>query len=299
MSRTISTLPAALLLVSLLAVAGCAVKKEAARQADEVPSAAELAEQKQEAGAPRFAAGAAGGDAAVSTADGLNRKIIYTAEIELVVEDFAGVPERLIELVKKSDAYIADSSLAGSAGENRRGTWKIRVPVARFEEFVGAAKGLGELVRVDTTSRDVSEEYYDVDARIRNKSKEEQRLLKLLEERPGKLEDVMAIERELSRVREEIERMQARLRLLTDLVSMTTIELTIVEIRDYQPPEAPTLATRIRRSFEGSLAALQSTGEGLLIGAVAAAPWLPVIAVGLCPFYFIVRRTLKGGRHGG
>jgi Domain of unknown function (DUF4349) len=298
MRRTISKLPAVLPLVSLLAFLGCGVQTthEAADSSGEVPSAVALAGQKQMAGEPAFAEGAAGREAAVSTPAGLNRKIIYTAEIELAVEDFSRVPERLIALVKKLDAYVADSSLAGSTGENRRGTWKIRVPVARFEEFVSAAKGLGELIHADTSSRDVSEEYYDVDARIRNKTKEEERLLKLLEERPGKLEDVIAIERELSRVREELERMQARLRVLVDLTSLTTVELTIVEIRDYQPPEAPTLATRVRRTFEGSLSALRSAGESLLIGVVALTPWFPVAAVGLCPVYLLVRRARKSRR---
>jgi hypothetical protein len=233
------------------------------------------------------------GEVAISTPTDLNRKIVYTAQIELAVEDFSGVPDRLFGLVKKFDAYVADSSLSGSTGDNRRGTWKIRVPVARFDEFVGAAKGLGELIRAGTSSRDVSEEYYDVDARIRNKTKEEERLLKLLEERPGKLEDVIAIERELSRVREELERMQGRLRVLADLTSLTTVDLTITEIRDYEPPQAPTLATRVRRTFGDSVAALRYASEQLLLGAVALAPWLPLVAVGLCPVYFLVRRARR------
>jgi hypothetical protein len=224
-----------------------------------------------------------------STQPRFSRKIVYDAHVELAVEDFSGVPQRVIELVKKFEAYVSHSNLSGSAGENRSATWTIRVPVDRFEEFVNAAKGLGEVVNVGTHSRDVSEEYYDVEARIRNKTKEEQRLLELLEERPGKLEDVIAIERELSRVREELERMQGRMRVLTDLTSLTTVELSIREIRGYQPPESPTLATRVRRSFEGSVVGLRSVGEGIVIGAAALAPWLPVAAAVLCPAYLAVR----------
>ncbi|MEX0677649.1 MAG: DUF4349 domain-containing protein [Pirellulales bacterium] len=288
-------LSATLSLIALLTLLGCGVQsaREGAKTSADVPAAADLAEQKNVAGLSDGDVGAGAGEGVTSTPEGLNRKIIYNAQIELAVEDFAGVPDRVISLVKKFDAYVADSSLTGSTGDSRRGTWKIRVPVARFEEFVGAAKGLGEVIRVGTSSRDVSEEYYDVDARIRNKTKEEERLLKLLEERPGKLEDVIAIERELSRVREELERMQARLRVLIDLTSLTTVELSIIEIHNYQPPEAPTLATRVRRSFEGSLAALRSAGEGLLVAGVAIAPWLPVIVVGLCPAYFVIRRARR------
>lgn len=241
------------------------------------------------AAAPADAAkGAEGlpGEGATSTTAGLDRKIIYSADVELVVEDFSGVPDQVVALVKKYDGYVADSNLSGKAGSNRSATWRIRIPVGRFEEFVNATKGLGELVRAGTTSQDVSEEYYDVEARIRNKTKEEERLLKLLEERPGELEDVIAIERELSRVREELERMQGRMRVLADLTSLTTVSLTINEIRDYEPPQAPTFITRVRRAFEGSLASIKTTAEDLAITAVASAPWLVVCGVVLVPGYY-------------
>jgi hypothetical protein len=237
--------------------------------------------------------GIGAGEPVVSTPAGVDRKIIYNGQVELVVEDFTGVPELVVELVKKHDAYVASSNLHGTSGSNRRACWTIRVPVERYEEFMGAAKGLGEVKSVGTTSSDVSEEYYDVEARIRNKTKEEQRLLVLLEERPGKLEDVIAIERELSRVREELERMQGRMRVLTDLTSLTTVTLTIEEIKNYQPPQTPTLATRSRRSFEGSLAAIQCAGESIVIGAVAVAPWLPIVGVVLTPGFLAARRTWR------
>ena len=177
---------------------------------------------------------------------------------------------------------------------NRRsGSWKIRVPVARFDDFVAAAKQLGEVISAGTTSQDVSEEYYDVDARIRNKTKEEERLLKLLEDRPGKLEDVIAIERELSRVREELERMQGRMRVLSDLSSMTTVELSVAEIKNYEPEDAPTLATRVRRSFDASLSALGSTGADLLVLGAALLVWLPILAVLLFAFWIFIRRQFR------
>ena len=155
-------------------------------------------------------------EAVVNTASDPNRKIVYNAHVELAVEDFTGVPDQVIALVKQYDAYVANSNLSGLTGETRRATWTIRVPVERFEDFVGAAKGLGDLQRVSTTSRDVSEEYYDVEARIRNKTKEEARLLELLENRPGELKDVIEIERELLRVRGGWERMRRRRRVLAE-----------------------------------------------------------------------------------
>lgn len=273
------------LLAAVLLAAGC-MKSEEWRPT----SAAYRAALPNTEAAPARDAGEAGqadrrlaeqaltgpGAAVAPPAEQALRKIIYSANVELVVENFEGVPERVAALVKQYDGYIADSSIAGASGASRRATWKLRVPVEKFESFVASAKALGELVRAGTSSADVSEEYYDVEARIRNKTKEEQRLIALLEDRPGKLEDVIAIERELSRVREEIERMQGRMRVLTDLTSLTTVTLTIAEIRNYEPPQAATLATRIRRSFTGSVESIRTFFENLLIGAASLAPWIPL-----------------------
>ncbi|HEY1599664.1 MAG TPA: DUF4349 domain-containing protein [Pirellulales bacterium] len=231
-----------------------------------------------------------------TTPAGLNRKIVYTAHVALVVDDFDDVPARVVALVKRLDAYVADSNLAGATGESRRAVWKIRVPVAHFEEFVSAAQGLGELQSARTESLDMSEEYFDIDARIRNKTREEEWLLKLLEDRPGKLEDVMAIERALSQAREEMERLQGRLRVLTDLTAMTTVNLSITEIHGYEPPQSPTFAIRVRRAFDGSIDSLQSTGEETVVATAAMAPWLAAVGLSCLPGYIVARAVRRRSR---
>jgi hypothetical protein len=212
-------------------------------------------------------------------ADALQRKIIYTADVELVVEQFDAVPSKVEALARRFGGYVASSTIRGSEGQPRNGRWTIRVPVARYEESLAAMKQLGEVRRVSTDSRDVSEEYYDLEARIRNKKTQESRLLELLADATGKLEEVLKVERELSRVREEIERMEGRIRVLDDLTALTTVELSVVEIKDYVPEEAATYATRVRRAFGGSIDTMVSTAEGLSIWVVAASPWLGMLLV--------------------
>ncbi|MBA4018774.1 MAG: DUF4349 domain-containing protein [Pirellula sp.] len=261
-------------------------------------------EAQKPSGSPSRAGDASPSRAAVATSDlkleaGVvgrpveNRKIIYRAKIELAVEDFGPVPASVAELVKKFDGYVADSTLGGTPGVARRGTWKVRVPVARFDEFVTSAKGLGELVNASTQSEDVSDEYFDIEARIRNKTKEEERLLKLLEERTGKLADVIEVERELSRVREETERMQGRIRVMADLTAFTTVDINVNEIRGYVPPAAPDLSTRIRRTFAESVNELRMFGEELLVGFVGFGPWIPVLLICFAPPYLVIRRNWR------
>jgi hypothetical protein len=227
----------------------------------------------------------------------IQRKIIYTAEVNLVVEDFGPLPERIAGLVKQCDAYIARSNISGMPGQPRRGVWTVRVPVARYEEFLTAVRGLGEVKSVLSDSKDVTAEFYDIEARIRNKQREEGRLLQLLDDVTGKLQDILEVEREVSRVRGEIEQLQGRLRVLRDLTAMTTVEVRVDELRDYVPeaPQAPTYATRVQRAFAGSVARLVAVGQECSIALVALAPWLAVLAI-LALLVFAVARLLWLGR---
>ena len=115
--------------------------------------------------------------------------------------------------------------------------------------------------------------------RIRNKQREEERLLELLETQTGKLQDILSVEKELSRVREEIERYQGRLRVLKDQTTLSTVTLRIDELRGYLPDESPGFRTRIARAWSGSLESLALLGQVLLIGLVALAPWLVILMV--------------------
>src|SRR5262249_26682945 len=142
-----------------------------------------------------------------------------------------------------------------------------------------AVTRLGVPEKNSIDSKDVTEEYYDLEARIKNKKVEEDRLLKHLEKSTGKLEEILAVEREISRVRGEIEQHEGRLRLLANLTALTTVTINIQEIKNYVPPQTPTFASNITSTFSGSFDLLVGLGKALVLIAVGLAPWLPVIAV--------------------
>lgn len=222
------------------------------------------------------------------------RKIIHTATVELVVENFDPVQAQVEAVVRQFDGYVARSNVSGLPGRPRSGQWTVRVPVARYEGFLAAVRELGEVQNVTSDSKDVTEEYYDVEAHVRNKKQEETRLLKLLAEATGKLEEILAVEKELSRVRGEIEQLEGRLRVLTDQTTLTTVTLRITEVKEYVPQEAATYATRARRAFEGSISTLVSTAQGLSIVVIALVPWLVVLGLPVVLIVLLVRWTRRG-----
>ena len=227
-----------------------------------------------------LAAEAASGDQAGTTVPTpTQRKIIYTADVSVVVEDFGEIPQRVVDLVNQHQGlWRAFPDLRSSSGRPRSGTWTIRVPVAGYGTFLEAVSGLGELQQVREDTEEVTAEYYDVEARIRNKQREEERLLELLETQTGKLQDILSVEKELSRVREEIQRYEGRLRVLKDQTTLSTSPCGSMNCEGISPTRALD-SGHGSLVWSGSLDSLALLGQGLLIGLVALAPWLVILMV--------------------
>ena len=173
--------------------------------------------------------------------------------------------------------------------------WRIRVPVERFESLVDSVVSLGELERNSRTSQDITEQYYDLEARIKNKRVEEQTLNKILQERSGKLEDVLKIEIELSRVRGEIEQLEGKIRVLENLSSLATLTLNVRERDKYAPPP-PVVAdfpTQIARAWDGSLKSLIELGKSVVLWTVTWAIWVPFYVIGALFTWLIIRWLIR------
>lgn len=224
------------------------------------------------------------------------RKIIYVANVELVVEDFAEIERQVQQLVDQHGGYLAEAAVDRTHGEYPTGRWIARIPVGRFGEFLDSLEQIGVPERRTQTADDVTEEYIDLEARVANKRRLEERILELLEKREGKINEVIEVERELSRVREEIEQMEGRLRFLQNRTAFTTVTITAREERDYVPSQAPTFAGRVGQTWTGSLRALRQFGEGTAIAAVAATPWLVPAVPLLLVFWWAWKRSRRAAR---
>jgi hypothetical protein len=279
-------------LVGLALLAGCAGEPRASvagksvqvAQADMAPASA-MAPMGGEAGV-------ASPDAApVAKAPTLPRKIIFTGEVTLICEDLDKAAAGLESRAKEFGGYISNANQTGARGEMREGSWTVRIAAEKFDAFLKALPALGELQSSSRKADDVSEEFYDVAARLKNKKIEEARLIELLQKATGKLTEVLTVEKELSRVRDEIERIEGRLRFLTNQTDLSTITITLREVKNFVPEGPPTLATQVSRSFGDSLDALKAFVVGLLLLVVALVPWLlPLSLAGWLVFRFVKKR---------
>ncbi|MDO8568356.1 MAG: DUF4349 domain-containing protein, partial [Dehalococcoidales bacterium] len=152
--------------------------------------------------------------------------IVRTGEMSLVVQDIPAAIDRITRLAESYKGYVV-SSRSWREGERLRGTITIRVPAG---DFGGVMKSLSELaVEVTsqtTSSKDVTEEYVDLSAKLQNLEATEQQLLRIME-KAVKVEDILNVQRELSRTRGEIERTKGRMQYLerTSVTSLIDVRL--------------------------------------------------------------------------
>ncbi len=219
---------------------------------------------------------------AVLAASQPERYLIKTATVTLEVRETRAATEKLTALIKENKGYVADLREWVDALGNESATVTFRVPANRFEEVLTAVKSLGKPLDVQVSSEDVTEEYVDVEAQLRNLKRTEERLLGHLS-RTGRLADTLAVERELSRVRQEIERLEGRLRYLSHRVAFCTLTVTLRQSARTQPlvpPETFSTGKVASDAVRALVAFAQRLWSILVWLAVWAVVWLPLLVVG-------------------
>lgn len=210
------------------------------------------------------------------------RYLIRTASVTLEVSQTGGALQRLTGLVKEQAGYVSDLQEWIDELGNQSATVTLRVPAPRFEETLEQVKRLGKALSVQVNSEDVTEEYVDVEAQLRNLKRTEERLLGHLS-RTGKLADTLAVERELSRVRQQIERLEGRLRFLSHRIEYCTLSVTLRQRARAQPlVPAETFSTgKVASDAVRALVAFAQRLWSVVVWlAVWAVVWLPVALVG-------------------
>jgi hypothetical protein len=206
--------------------------------------------------------------------------LIRTGHAVVQVDSLEPAITRVRQLAQQLGGFVANTTMQVGQREMRQATLQLRIPVARFDEAISGLAPIGKVESVNVTAEDVGEEFVDVSARVANARRLEERLITLLATRTGRLEDVLAVERELARVREEIERHEGRLRYLRTRAAVSTLTVNLHEPRPIvgEYPGANVMGNAFRqawRNFVGFLAGfIASLGILIPLGLLALAGWL-------------------------
>lgn len=183
-----------------------------------------------------------GGGASPQLPGLLDRKIIRTATLNLTVEDVAGGMQEVERIATTAGGFVSGSSLSvinpGSEDEERRqtGTVTIRVPAETYASVMNQLRGIAEEINAESSdTSEVTEEYTDLESRLRTLEATEERYLELLT-RAETIPDILTMEDRLNSVRFEIEQVTGRMNLLDDLTDLATITVRL----DLPPVEGET-----------------------------------------------------------
>jgi hypothetical protein len=204
-----------------------------------------------------------------------SRLIVRTGQASIEVDSLEASMAELRRIVQRSGGFVADASVQSGRNQIRSATLELKVPASRFDELTEGLKPLGRVQFVNVGAEDVSEEFVDLTARVANGHRLEDRLVELLRTRTGKLQDVLSVERELARVREEIERMEGRLRFLKTRAQLSTLSVNL-----YEPP--PLVASHPGRSVIGeAFKTAWRNFVGVVAGVIASLGFVvPVVVLG-------------------
>ncbi len=155
--------------------------------------------------------------------------IIRTGSASVEVDSLELAIAAVQRIATSLGGWVGNTSLASGDYEVRRATIELKIPSARYDEALAGLKPIGKVESVSSNAEDVGEEFVDLTARTANARRLEERLITLLATRTGKLEDVLNVERELARVREEIERYDGRIRYLRTRIATSTLSVTVHE----------------------------------------------------------------------
>ncbi len=214
------------------------------------------------------------------------QKIIKTADLRFETSDLEETHKGIVALTKQLNGFVS-TDRSGKSSRELYHNITIRIPTENFQEFIdGVSKGVSYFDRKDISRRDVTEEFVDLEARLKAKHELEKRYLELLKQARN-VKEMLEIERELSTIREEIEAKQGRLNYLKDQVSMST-----VNIQFYKYTTKTGVTVSYGQKMKNALAGGWDGVSMFFLGLLYLWPLFVVIGIVI----WLVRRMIKRSR---
>ena len=222
---------------------------------------------------------------------------IRTADVSLDVENHDDALAEITRMMQQVDGFIAESNVYGTE-ENRQSNLVLRVPAEHMDAVLEDISSLGKQTHSNTGGSNVTLQYVDLEARIRNLERQEERLLDILDN-TGTLEEILRVEQELSRVRGELESRVAEFRNLRDRVDFATISVSLRESATASPSITGSGLKGVwQRGVTGLINSVNAMMTGLgnfLVALLTVLPYLLFLLVVGLPAILLIRKLSGQG----
>jgi chromosome segregation ATPase len=160
--------------------------------------------------------------------------IIRTAALTILTREFEKARSEIERALREVNGHVAQLTTSGNSDSGRSLNAMLRVPSDQLDSLLARLKSIGPVLEEAQRGQEVTSEFVDLVARLGNARNTEQRLIDVLRTRTGKVSDILEVEREIARVRGEIEQMEAQRKSLETRVRFATVQLDLRE--DYKVP---------------------------------------------------------------
>lgn len=219
------------------------------------------------------------------------RLIIKTGNFSIVVDDVKAAIDKISNYANQHNGFVTSSSIA-KYGIGLSGNITIRIPSKDLDQAVSDLKAIGEVTSESIYGNDVTEEYVDLDSRLKNLKATEAQFLEIMKQ-AVKIEDVLAVEKELSNTRAEIESITGRIKYLKDSSDLSTLSFYISTNSDNLPILDKSDSWKPLGVLKEAFRSMIDLGKGLGTGLIWAVAYLPIAAILGLIIWWIVRVVKK------
>lgn len=221
-----------------------------------------------------------------------NRKLIKTVQLTAETYEFDELIATVEQKVSSLGGYMENASIHTRYDDLKYGDFVIRIPVNKLDKFVTEFAEISNITDKDTSQKDVTLSYVDLESHKAALEAEEKSLLNLLEN-AASIEDIIALQSRLTDVRYQIESMESQLRTMDNLIEYATIDLYISEVETYTPIEEPGMGERISTGFKNSIDEVVEGFKNLIVFIVVNSPFFVILAVVVLVLALIIRWIVK------
>ncbi len=225
-----------------------------------------------------------------------SRHFIQTGSMNITVKSTHEAISSIRNLAEQTDSIVSNLSLYEARENQFAANVTLRIPAEKFDSMVEKIQALGKYSDLNTNINDVTMEYVDLESRLNNQIAQEKRLVEILEMAEN-VEEVLEVERELYRVRGEIESMTGRLNYLKDQVSYSTLNIYVKEeaipTTNVSGGAFDNIGQRIREAFTGSINFILHAISSLIVILSALLPVMIILTVIGAITWIIVKRVTQ------
>lgn len=220
----------------------------------------------------------------------INRKIIQNVSMSLQVADVTVTMDKIGAMCKENGGYIVRSHL-DRYDDRYNADITIKIPQGSLTPVITKLSNLGDLIDKTISTKDVTDEYYDSQARLKVMEAKEERLLALLG-KADNISDIVAVENELGEVRSDIEVLKGRLKFLDNATSYSEISIYLEQSIPGKLAAPKGTLGKAGQGFINSINYMVSFAGNLFVFIIIILPWAAIISV----LFFIVRYFIKRGK---